>query len=204
MLRLYYRFIWFTVRVLSTILFGRRSSGHHNLPKDSGALIASNHCSMADPPFVSVSIKRPVYFFAKAELFGHWWSPFLISGLNAFPVKRGRIDRKAYEQSISVLKAGNWLILFPEGTRSRDGKLQKGKPGVAKMAFDAGVPIVPTCVTNSRYLKDALFRRRKVRVRFGEPVYPDKFADIETDKEKFTAMTNEVMDRIADLLKSTE
>lgn len=203
-MRLYYWFVWFTVRTLSTLLFGRRSSGHHNLPRESGALIASNHCSVADPPFVSVSIKRPVYFFAKAELFGHWWSPFLISGLNAFPVKRGRIDRKAYGQALSVLKEGNWLLLFPEGTRSRDGKLREGKPGVAKMAFDANVPIVPTCVTNSRHLKDAFFRRKRIRVKFGEPVYPSEFVDISSDKERYVAMTREVMRRIAELLRSFE
>ena len=96
------------------------------------------------------------------------------------------------------------MIFFPEGTRSKDGDLQEGKIGVAKMAFDAGVPIVPTSVTNSRYLKDAFFRRKKVRVKFGEPVYPDQFSNIENDKEKYTAMTREVMKRIADLLNSFE
>ncbi len=198
----YYRFAWVLACVVSRIVFGRRLYGMQNVPKSGGAIIACNHCSLVDPPLIGSSIWRRMYFFAKEELFGKWYSPILIEPLNTIPVKRHKFDRAAYRKSIEVLRSGDLLLVFPEGTRSRDGVLREGRPGAAKMAMDAGVPIVPACIKNSHALKAAIFRKVRIHVNFGQPIDPSTYKHIENDKEKIRLIMRDVMAGIADLLKA--
>jgi 1-acyl-sn-glycerol-3-phosphate acyltransferase len=123
-----------------------RAYGTLNVPSRGGVLIAATHQSFLDPPLVGSAIPRPSCFLARAELFR--WGPFgaVIRRLQAFPVRQGTGDRAAIEGAIGLLKEGRCLIIFPEGGRTRDGKVAPIQPGFSLVARRAGVPIVPARV----------------------------------------------------------
>ena len=111
-----------------------------------------------------------MYFFAKIELFGNPLIGAFLKSVNAFPARRGEADRHAWKTAQSLLKTGKLLLFFPEGTRSKDGQLHNPKPGLARLAFATGVPIVPAAISGSNRLKDVLLRRAKLRVGFAKAV----------------------------------
>jgi 1-acyl-sn-glycerol-3-phosphate acyltransferase len=199
---LLYRFYWLVLRASTRLFLGLRKSGLENLPETGGAVIACNHLSVADPPIIGSTLPRGIYYFAKAELFGKWYSSFLIETLNTIPIKRGGFDRNAYEVGIDVARKGEWLLLFPEGTRSKDGRLKEGKSGAAKIAIEAGVPVIPACIINSNQIMKTLFSKKRVAVRFGRPIYPSEYASIAPGKEKPRKLTSDIMEQIGLLIES--
>jgi 1-acyl-sn-glycerol-3-phosphate acyltransferase len=190
------------VKILAKTFLGWKHSGSEHIPASGGVIIASNHLSYLDPPLVCSGTKREVHFLAKKELFGKWYSPVLISNLNTIPVRRGRFDRASYLKAIEIARRGDVLVLFPEGTRSKDGKLREGKTGAAKISIEAGVPVVPACIRNSNRIKQVLFSADRVEVRFGKPIYPSEFDSVQPEKEKLAQYTAEIMRRIGELLES--
>lgn len=160
------------VRTVFRVLWRHRVEGTDNIPPAGGVIIAPNHRSYADPPLVGISLERAVHFLAKKELFS--FRPFgaLISRLNAHAIDR-RNSGRALRIALALLKGGNVLIVFPEGGRSRTETFRPAKRGIALIAKNAGVPIVPTYVHNST----SLWRGRKTLVRFGPPIMPDDFDD---------------------------
>ncbi len=199
-MNLYFRSCRFLVKVIAKVFLGWKHSGSENIPSSGGAVIASNHISYFDPPIVGSGTKREVYFLAKKELFGKWYSPLLISNLNTIPVRRGRFDRASYLKAIEIAKRGEILVLFPEGTRSKDGKLKAGKTGAAKVSIEAGVPVIPACIRNSNRIKQVLFSADRVEVLYGKPIYPSEFDSNQSEKERLTQFTAEIMRRIGELL----
>jgi len=138
---------------------------------------------------------------AKEELFHHPYFGWVVGAYGAFPVKRNRLDRQALQQALSILKEGKVLGLFPEGTRSRQGQLRPGLPGIALMAVQSGVPILPIGITGSQRiqsLRDALSFPR-ITVNIGVP-FQLRPAEGKVDREQLTAATEVVMKRIAELL----
>ena len=161
-------------------------------PMEGPVVLACNHVSLADPPIVGASSPRRVNIMAKEELF----VPVLGSLyrlLGAFPVRRGGADRTAIKHGIDVLKNGEVLMIFPEGTRSRTGELGKAQPGALMMASKARAVIVPTCIVGTDF-KRAKTWWPKVTVSFAEPIY---FPDGEITKDLLHQMTEEMMRRIA-------
>lgn len=197
-----YRFYWLVLQVLTKLFLGLKKSGLENLPDTGGVVIACNHLSVADPPIIGSTLPKAIYYFAKAELFGKWYSSFLIETLNTIPIKRGRFDRNAYETAIAVVRRGEWLLLFPEGTRSKDGKLKEGKSGAAKIAIEAGAPVIPACIINSNQMKKTLFSKKRVAVRFGRPIYPSEYTSVAPGKEKLRKFTSDIMEQIGLLIES--
>lgn len=173
----YRRWIWWFAWALYSLvrpLFCRiQIEGRHHVPMTSGAIIASNHNYGPDYALLAFSSPRELCFMAKSELFS--WNPLLTSVLRAggvFPVQRGKGDTVAIDTAVQLVEGGALIAMFPEGTRSKDGRLMRGKTGAARIALAAGVPIVPAAVINS----SAVFRRKGwrrplVTVRFGAPVY---------------------------------
>ena len=140
--------------------------GRENLPSGS-YVIASNHRSYADPPLIAVTSGCSKFsFVAKAELFRNPLFGWLIRKLGAFPVSRGTGNLSVIDDSVSKIKDGRRLVIFPEGTRSKTGKVGKGKTGVALIAARAGVPVVPAGIVYNGKLR---FRSR-VTVRYGKPI----------------------------------
>src|SRR5205823_6089098 len=139
--------------------------GAENIPSEGAVLIASNHLSNADPPLIGSSIKRPIHYFAKEELFHIPILGWLIAQVNAFPVKRLEHDVRAFKKAYSLLKSGEALLLFPEGTRSKTGELGKAKPGVGMLACKTQAPVIPAAIANSNRLS----KLKPLKVHFGKP-----------------------------------
>lgn len=200
----FYLFIWTLVRNLSRFLWRLSWEGIENIPREGGVIIASNHISWYDPPFVSVSCPREVHFMAKRELFSIPVLGFIIRNLNAFPVSRGKYDRQALEAAIEVLKKEEALIVFPEGTRSRKkGEFLPPKAGVGVLAREGGVPIVPTYISGSDELTKVFFSFGRVRVTFGPPIPREWVLSVPDGKPGFSQIAEEVMKRIGELKKVT-
>jgi len=153
--------------------------GTENVPERGGVIIASNHVSYLDPVVLGAATKRKIHFIAKKEVFNNIFSSIFLKSLNAFPVDRKKIDMPAFKKTISILKGGGILGIFPEGTRSINGELQELKLGVVKIAMKARVPIVPVGIigTHKIYPHGKMFPvlfKNKISVYFGAPQYFDK------------------------------
>lgn len=167
--------------------------GRENFPKDKGVLLCANHISVLDPPVVGINAPRPVHFMAKEELFSTPILKHLLPGLNAFPVKRGMSDREALRKGLSILKEGKVLGIFPEGTRSETGELQKGLAGCGFFALRTDALVVP-CAIIGPYK-----RFRRLKVVYGNPI---DFSEYKKDGKRLTAeeATEIIMAEIAKLL----
>ena len=155
------------------IAFHVKFEGRENIPK--GAVIyASNHRTNADPPLVAIGSKGMMTFMAKEELFRNKFFGALISSLGAFPVSRGKGDMEVIDKAVENLKSGKSLMIFPEGTRSKDGKVHKGHSGAALIAARTGKPIVPVGICFGEKLKF----RTNIIVKFGKPIDPADYVEI--------------------------
>jgi 1-acyl-sn-glycerol-3-phosphate acyltransferase len=161
-------------------LFRFRAEGQENLPQEGGYVLAANHTSNFDPWPLAMALwpKRFLRFMAKSELY--WWpvGPIISAG-GAFPVRRGERDLEAIETAVELARRGNVVAMFPHGTRQRKGLVKKHQPkahtGAARIALDAGVPLVPAAIAGT----DRLSRLGPLRVRYGEPIPLDDVASLE-------------------------
>ena len=154
--------------------FGLRVRGAEHIPSSGPALIVSNHQSILDPPLIGGAAQRQIYFLAKAELFRIPIFGWLIRALHARPVRREGSDPRALRTAALLLKEGKALLVFPEGTRSLDGRLGEGKPGVGMLAVTSGAPVVPAYVSGTLEAlpKGAAWpRRSQVSVSFGPALH---------------------------------
>ncbi|MCR1783265.1 1-acyl-sn-glycerol-3-phosphate acyltransferase [Nocardioides carbamazepini] len=156
-----------TAAVIFRLACGFATSGKENVPRTGPVVIVPNHKSFWDPFFVAIVLRRPVHFMGKAEHFEGPMAPVFLR-LGAFPVRRGSADTDALETARAILRRGDALALFPEGTRVRDEGLGTPKRGAARLAIEAGAPIVPATITGTEKRRWPL--PRKVRIVFGTPV----------------------------------
>ncbi len=175
--------------------------GRENVPSQGPLLIVANHLNLADPPLLSVSISRKVVFMAKEELFRSRFSSYFIRGFGAFPVHRGRLDRKALRQADRIFDDGLALIMFPEGTRSKNAQLQPAFSGSALIASHSRVPILPVGIIGTEKIKGVfwMLRRPQITVNIGCPFYPPPVSSRLT-KVELAEFTNSIMRHIAELL----
>ena len=157
-----------------------RVTGRGNIPTRGPVLLAPNHIADLDPPAIMLSACRPLWFMAKKELFEMPILGDFIAFAQAFPVERGGADRVALKRAETLLKAGQGVVVFPEGRLSENGELQPLLPGVAMLALRAGVPVVPVglCGTNAILPYGQTIPRptlARVGVHFGPPL---SFADL--------------------------
>jgi 1-acyl-sn-glycerol-3-phosphate acyltransferase len=177
--------------LLFKIIWRCRVYGEDNIPNEGGVIIAPNHVSYADPPLTGSSMKRPLYFMAKQELFEMPVLGFLIRRTHAFPVKRGAGDIGAFKTGLRQLQKGHALLMFPEGTRSRDGNFGKARAGVGMLSCHANVPVVPVRLYNSNKLASL----KQINVVFGKPIYPPK----DFDKDAYLRFSEQVLEEIKKL-----
>ncbi|MCR5438856.1 MAG: 1-acyl-sn-glycerol-3-phosphate acyltransferase [Selenomonas sp.] len=182
--------------LLFKIFFRAEIIGRENMPKEGAVILAANHMSNWDPPFVATFLSRPVSYMAKIELFKNPIFGRAITACHAFPVKRGAADRGAIKVAMQVLKQGRCLGLFPEGTRSRTGKMRKAEAGVGLIASMTGAPVVPAAIigTDRIFANGGYFP--KLKVIYGEPM---KFTGDHKDKEQLEAFSQSIMDKIAEM-----
>lgn len=188
---LHYRITRSALRFLLRLLWGYRVEGVERLPREGGVLVASNHVSYADPVVVGGGIPRELGYFAKEELFRNRLFGGLIRAYNAVPVRRGAVERGTIARVTALLGGGGALLYFPEGTRSRDGRVRDARPGVGMIALAARVPIVPVYIRGSRRMGRSLFRRGRLALFCGEPIDPAR-AEGKSRKEKYTRIGQQV------------
>lgn len=170
--RIIYRFLRFCVWLAYKIWYNIEYAGKENIPKDGSNIVASTHRSYADPVLLAIPIKVPFSFMAKEELFqGNKLFKWLITALGAFPIKRGSGDTAAIDKSLEVLNRGKNLLIFPEGTRSKDGTVGKIRSGAALIGAVAQVPVIPCAIC---FKGKKLKFRSRIIVAFGKPVIPSE------------------------------
>jgi 1-acyl-sn-glycerol-3-phosphate acyltransferase len=190
------------------LLFRPWVEGMENLPKDGAAILASNHLSFSDSIFLPLMAPRRITFLAKAEYFtgrglrGRGVALFFHL-IDAVPVERtgNRDSMRSLESALAVMREGTAFGIYPEGTRSRDGRLYRGRTGVGWLALTSGAPVVPVGLTGTDRVQPVGARGVRiapVRVRFGPPVDPADYAGMPAGRAR-RALTDEVMDRIAAL-----
>src|SRR5262249_12096034 len=151
-----------------------RIEGVEHPPRTGGYLLTCNHTPGHDYVMLAYATPRQVYYMAKTEIFS--WHPLLskfLATVGTFPIKRGTGDREALMAAVDIVRSGRVLGMFPEGTRSRNNQLRRGKSGAARIAMLAAAPVVPAVVINAQGLtKDWPWRwpRPEITVRFGPPL----------------------------------
>jgi len=181
---------------------GIHRNGTENVPKTGGVLICPNHVCDADAGAIAVAVPRAPWFIGKAELFSPAWFGALLHHFHVIPIKRDSADRSALRRADALLKAGEALVLFPEGGGNPEGVLQPLHPGAAMIALRAHVPIVPVALINTNKIwpyGDPRPRRGGVPVRviFGEPI---DLSDLEGQKGAIEAGTARLTERLAALV----
>lgn len=176
-----------------------RLEARENIPAHGPYIVVANHAAWIDPPVIELSFGVCIRFMAKIEAFDVFLLGGLMRGKGCFPVRRGEGDRRAVRTCLQVLKSGNPLGFFPEGTRSRDGALHRGHPGVAFLARRSGAPILPLGLLRTR---EARALRSDIVVRVGTPF---RFDDLglpssASDQE----IADAIMHRIAALLPAEQ
>jgi 1-acyl-sn-glycerol-3-phosphate acyltransferase len=196
--------LWIIVRGLARLLFRLQISGQDHIPRSGGVLVAANHASYLDILVLGCALPRRASFIGRMDLFSGMVARVL-RYLGWIPIRHRRVDRKGFEEAVRRLKAGEMVVIYPEGTRALNGELQAGKPGVAMVATAAGCPVLPVHLEGTY---EALppgahwIRFRPIRVVFGAPM--DFSAALESeseDKKKlvYQQISQEIMDRIAAL-----
>lgn len=203
-MRTHYFIGWAIINLMLKIFWRLKKTGTEFIPPRGGVIIASNHVAYVDPPFVGAASSRELHYLAKSELFHNGLLGWLIRKYNAFPVTRGAFDRRAMSQAIKLLKQGKALLLFPEGTRSRDGNFLKPKLGAGKIAKEAGVPVVPAYIGNSGNLFETFLKRKRLKISFGLPILTSWLDDVPKDKEGYKRIGEEIMSRIKILKEKVE
>ncbi len=178
--------------------------GTENIPDDRPAILASNHLSFCDSFFMPVMVKRKVTFLAKAEYFNTPGLKGLLSkaffaGVGQVPIDRSDSDasRAALNTGVRVLREGNLLGIYPEGTRSPDGRLYRGKTGVARMALESGAVVIPCAMVNTAIIQPAGRKFPKLRPRpgviFGKPLDFSRYEGMSGDRFVERSITDEIM-----------
>jgi 1-acyl-sn-glycerol-3-phosphate acyltransferase len=179
------------VKTALTPLYRFEVIGTEHFPKEGGVLLCANHIHALDPPVVGMTAPRTVHFMAKEELFKVPILGPILPKVNAFPVKRGMSDREALRSALKILKGGEVMGLFPEGTRSTDGVLKKGLSGAGFFALRGEADVVP-CAIIGPYKTF-----RKVKVVYGKPISMAPFRERKASADEVTEV---IMSHIQDIL----
>lgn len=176
---LWYQLLQRMLQLLAVLLYGVRYWGRENIPASGGVLVVSNHQSHFDPPLVGIGCPRPMNYVARNSLFR--FAPFgrLIYSVGAFPIDREGVGLAGIKESLRRLKRGEMVVIFPEGTRTRDGAIAPFRPGFTTLAVRSGAAILPVAIEGAfgvwpRWRKFP--GRGRIRVRYGEPILPAELA----------------------------
>jgi 1-acyl-sn-glycerol-3-phosphate acyltransferase len=199
-------FYWVVKAILTPILrtlFRPWIDNPQHLPSEGAAILASNHLSFSDSIFLPLVVPRRITFLAKADYFtgkglkGKLTKGFF-AGVGQVPIDRsgGAASEAALSTGKRILAGGNLLGLYPEGTRSPDGRLYRGKTGVARMALEAGVPVIPVAMINTDVIQPTgkkIPKLGRVGIRVGQPLDFSRYAGMEGDRFVLRSITDEIM-----------
>lgn len=162
--------------------------GTDNIPNEGAFLLCANHRSFIDAIYVAASCKRQLTFMAKDELFKVFILGKLIKALGAFPIKRGRGDAAAVMATLKIMKKGGATVIFPEGTRMKNGERKQINQGIIRLAMQANVPVIPACVTRNS-------------VTYGKAISYEEHIEDMQNSEKMQFLADNLMDTIYSLGK---
>lgn len=188
---------------LSKMIFRPWVVGSENIPETGGVILASNHLSFIDSVFLPILIKRRVYFLAKSEYFKGrglkgWLTKNFMLATGQLPIDRsgGQASEASLITGLGVLDSGNVLGIYPEGTRSPDGKLYRGRTGVARMILESGVPVLPVAMIDTDKampIGSKLPKIRRIGTVIGEPIDFSRFQGMQSDRFILRSVTDEIM-----------
>lgn len=198
---------WFLKRValgpLLRVLFRPRVEGLENIPEEGAAILASNHLSFSDSIFLPLALERRVTFLAKSDYFTGpgvkgWLTAAFFRGVGQLPIDRsgGKASEAALNAGLKVLAQGDLLGLYPEGTRSPDSRLYRGRTGVARMALTAGVPVIPVAMIDTDKAQPTGQRIpniRQIGIKIGTPLDFSRYEGMEGDRFVLRSITDEIM-----------
>ena len=207
--RMFYRLGKTVLKPLTHALYRPTITGTDNVPRSGGVILASNHLSFIDSFAIPLAAPRQVHFLAKDDYFtgtgiGGALRRELFESMGDIPVDRRstRAAQQSLDSALAVLNAGEAFGIYPEGTRSRDGRLYRGRTGVAFLALTADVPVVPVALSGTRDIQpigSKFPRLAKVRVSFGPPIHPaERYAGVSQGRAR-REFTDEIMEAIAAL-----
>ncbi len=183
----------FILRPAYKILYRYKIKNKGAIPAEGGVILASNHMSFADPVLLGLSEKRRLFFMAKQELFKNKFAASVIRALGAFPVERGAGDGKALKTGEDILKEGNVMTIFIEGTRTKTGDLLRPRSGCALVAQQMQLPVVPCCITKRNFNR----KFSKTIIHFGEVLTPEKMGlTPDSGRRELKGATNMIMGEI--------
>lgn len=192
------------MRVLMALVLGRRLvvEGREHVPATGGVLVVGNHVGTVDPPLTGALLPRlDVFYMAKSEHFARRRTAWLFRAYHAFPVVRGSADRAALRRALDLLRDGHVVLVYPEGSRSPDGRLRKAQAGAGFLARHASVPVVPVAIWGSERALERGSRRVHrvdVHVTFGPPVTLPAATGYGADRDR--AAAEAVMAAVAAML----
>jgi 1-acyl-sn-glycerol-3-phosphate acyltransferase len=196
-----------SIGFVSRLLWRARIEGVEHLPRSGPFIVVANHCSNLDPLMMGWAtgnqIGRVVHFMAKIEMRGWPVIGWLATQAGVYFVRRGERDRAAQRFSLETLAAGKPIAIFPEGTRSKDGRLKEGKPGTALIAMRSGAPIVPAGISGTHRIFPGRSRwphPTRVLIRFDAPFSLEHVPSGRLDREALGAGTERIMAAIEGLL----
>jgi 1-acyl-sn-glycerol-3-phosphate acyltransferase len=179
----WYRVVRYVCGIFAEVVMRWRATGHRNVPSSGGVLLVSNHVSFLDVFFLAIPLRRPLSYVARSTLFIPVLGWFIRS-VGGFPIQREGIGASGMKETLRRLRAGGIVALFPEGTRSHDGRLGPLKPGIAALATRVGVPVVPVGLAGvfEVWPRSRLFPiPHPIRIHYGPPILPDELAGLDTD-----------------------
>jgi 1-acyl-sn-glycerol-3-phosphate acyltransferase len=193
-----YPFVRAIVSLPTLLIYRVRAIGVENVPKTGPLVLAPNHFSQMDHFFVGLYLRRQVRFMAKSQMFGPPVLTYIYKHGGVFPVRRGHHDEEAFKTAFTILGQDGMLLVYAEGGRSRSGELGEVKPGIGRIALEAGVPVVPVAIHGSAKVRRwKRFRFPKVTVEFGEPVsFP---VEASPSRERQLEAATEVFGRVREM-----
>jgi 1-acyl-sn-glycerol-3-phosphate acyltransferase len=198
-MRRYYRCCRVVAHALFLLLFRGRVFGTRNVPLEGGVLLVCNHQSFLDPILATFALPRECHYMARDTLFRNPWFRRLIESLNAFPIKRSAADIGAIKETLRRLKKNALVTVFPEATRTSDGRVRPMQPGVVLLARKAGVPLVPTLILGAYEVwprQAAVPRPAPVIIAYGEPLWPAQMND-RPDEECIRILRGRILEMMA-------
>jgi 1-acyl-sn-glycerol-3-phosphate acyltransferase len=205
----YFLMKWVVIGPLLRLFFRPQVEGVENIPPDGGALLASNHLAVADSFFLPLMLSRRVTFPAKLEYFTQPGikgrvKKWFFTGMGQIPIDRsgGAAAQAALDTGIRLLREGHLLGIYPEGTRSPDGRLYKGKTGLARMVLEARVPVVPVAMfgtDKANPIGSKLWRPHKIRIKIGKPLDFSRYEGLAGDRFVERSITDEIMYALMEL-----
>ena len=200
---------WIVVGPWLRIIYRPKVEGLQNIPAKGAAIVASNHVSFSDSIFLPLVVRRKITFIAKSDYFTGkgikgFFSRLFFTGVGAIPVDRtgGRAAHAALETGMRVLREGDLFGIYPEGTRSPDGKLYRGKTGVARLALQSQAPVIPVAMLNTGELQPIGKRLPsigRVRIRIGEPIDFSRYEGLDGERVVERAVTDQIMYALMEL-----